>query len=104
MPFYIQVIFKRKLINNSNLGVTANKAANNLYNQRVVECRIAAQILFRKLIDSNSSNWTKIRRLKDLQEALGKTLEECGKQVDSLLHDGFYTREEILKELNATDD
>jgi N-acetylgalactosamine kinase len=25
-------------------GVTANKAANNLYNQRVVECRIAAQV------------------------------------------------------------
>lgn len=25
-------------------GVTANKAANNLYNQRVVECRIAGQV------------------------------------------------------------
>lgn len=26
-------------------GVTAAKAANNLYNQRVVECRIAAQVI-----------------------------------------------------------
>lgn len=25
-------------------GVTASKAANNLYNQRVVECRLAAQV------------------------------------------------------------
>jgi hypothetical protein len=81
-----------------------DKAANNLYNQRVVECRIGAQILFRKLIDSKSSDWTKVRRLKDLQHALNHSLEECEKHADTLLHKGFYTRDEILKELNATDE
>ncbi|KAI6182461.1 hypothetical protein M3Y97_00382600 [Aphelenchoides bicaudatus] len=94
-----------QLPSNSLFGeVTANKAANNLYNQRVVECRISAQILYRKLVDSDSTNWQKIRRLKDLQEALKESLAECGKQIDSLLKAQPYTRDEVLKELNTSDD
>lgn len=45
-----------------------------------------------------------IRRLKDLQDAIKQSLEQCGKHVDSFLNTHPYTREEILKELEATDE
>jgi hypothetical protein len=60
--------------------------------------------LYRKLVDSNSTEWTKIRRLKDLQLSLNQSLEQCGKHVDALLHKEPYTRSEILKALNTTDE
>ncbi|XP_066274025.1 N-acetylgalactosamine kinase-like [Branchiostoma lanceolatum] len=82
----------------SNSCVEANKAAFAHYNVRVVECRLAAQLIAK----SKGLEWRKLRKLGDLQAALGVSLEEMGVVVDKLLHKDPYSREEVCKELGVT--
>ena len=51
----------------------SNKAAGSEFNQRVVECRLAAKILAKKL---DVEHWKKIVRLIDVQIALSGSLQQ----------------------------
>ncbi|VDK45476.1 unnamed protein product [Cylicostephanus goldi] len=62
-------------------GVTLNKAATSHYNERVVEGRLACKLLLK---NANASTKTSLLRLKDVQEALGKSLEEMVAMCDCL--------------------
>ncbi|KHJ95540.1 hypothetical protein OESDEN_04511 [Oesophagostomum dentatum] len=62
-------------------GETLNKAATSHYNERVMEGRLAGKLLLKK---SKTSLNVKPLRLKDVQEALGKTLEEMVEMCDTL--------------------
>ncbi|KAI6178274.1 Galactokinase [Aphelenchoides besseyi] len=83
--------------------VESNKAATAHYNERVVECRIAAQILYKKSSQSEGDEWKKIRRLKDVQDSFKWSLDECKEAVERLLKQTSYSRKDVLKELQAND-
>ncbi|XP_030751450.1 N-acetylgalactosamine kinase [Sitophilus oryzae] len=75
-----------------------NKAATGDFNCRVVECRLATQIIaHRKGLD-----WRTIRRFGELQKALGITLDELTALTKEILHEEAYSKEEVIKELNTT--
>ncbi|KAK5966919.1 D-galactokinase [Trichostrongylus colubriformis] len=61
-------------------GDTLNKAATSQYNERVAEGRIAGKLLLQGAGDLTA----KSLRLKDVQEALGKSLEEMIVMCESL--------------------
>ncbi|WKX88929.1 hypothetical protein Q1695_008514 [Nippostrongylus brasiliensis] len=62
-------------------GDTLNKAATSQYNERVVEGRLAGKLLLKNAGDAvTAKSW----RLKDVQEALAKTLEEMVELCESL--------------------
>ncbi|KAH7695288.1 galactokinase, partial [Aphelenchoides avenae] len=86
-------------------GSEFNKGATSYYNQRVVECRIAAQIMAKR---SGHSDWKSMRKLRQLAELLGNVPpKEMLNHVNKLLEKGNdepYTREEVLKLLEATND
>ncbi|CAJ0930261.1 unnamed protein product, partial [Mesorhabditis belari] len=63
-------------------GDTLNKAASSHYNERVIECRIAAQILGKHL---NLPEWTNFRKLKEVQDKSGKDLAELLELVESVV-------------------
>ena len=71
----------------------SNKAAGSEFNQRVVECRLAAKILAKKL---DVEHWKKIVRLIDVQIALSGSLQQMIDWVDQHLHQAPYTKEEII--------
>ncbi|CAG9771063.1 unnamed protein product [Ceutorhynchus assimilis] len=75
-----------------------NKAATGDFNCRVVECRLAAQIIAHK----NSLDWTKIKRLGDLQKLLGLNLDEMLALTGECLKTTPYTKQDIIQELNTT--
>ncbi|XP_067935080.1 N-acetylgalactosamine kinase-like [Watersipora subatra] len=77
-----------------------NKAATNQFNQRVVECRLACQILAKK----SGLQWKEFRRLGDLQSKLGKTLEEMISLVKEHLHENVYSKLEVLETLECKAD
>ena len=81
----------------SNTLVEANKAAFSFYNKRVVECRLAAQVVAKK----NGLEWRKIRKLLQLQEALGKPLSEMVDVIDCLDPEP-YGRDKICKILEVS--
>ncbi|CAJ0592939.1 unnamed protein product [Cylicocyclus nassatus] len=62
-------------------GVTLNKAATSHYNERVVEGRLACKLLLK---NANAHTKTSLLRLKDVQEALRKSLEEMVAMCDCL--------------------
>jgi len=75
-----------------------NKAATGDYNSRVVECRLAAQIIaHRKQLD-----WTTIKTLGQLQQTLGLTLDEMIALTNDILKETSYSREDVIRELNST--
>jgi len=78
-----------------------NKAASNHFNSRVVECRLSAKILAKRLLKGDE--WKEVLKLKEVATRSGNSLEEMLAQVDACLHSQAYTREEILKELDVTD-
>ncbi|CAJ0566644.1 unnamed protein product, partial [Mesorhabditis spiculigera] len=63
-------------------GDTLNKAASSHYNERVIECRIGAQILGKHL---NLPNWGAFRKLKQVEDASGKSLSELLRLVEEVL-------------------
>lgn len=78
----------------ANSLVEANKyvSAGSCYNKRVVECRLAARLLCHAAgIDKEGT----LRRLGEVQAALGKTLPEMEALVDSTLHAAAYTKDEL---------
>uniref|UniRef100_A0A914DLH9 Galactokinase n=1 Tax=Acrobeloides nanus TaxID=290746 RepID=A0A914DLH9_9BILA len=85
-------------------GVTMNKGATSYYNQRVVECRIAAQIMAKK---NGVKNWKEVRTLRDLARLLGNlTPDQMVIEVEKRLEkpaDQFYDRKEILQALETNE-
>ena len=83
----------------SNTLVVANKAAFANYNERVVECRIAAQVIAKK----KGLKWQDIRKLGQLMDALQLPLEKMIAVVAECLHSEAYSRDEVCKFLEVTD-
>lgn len=78
----------------------ANKAANNGYNSRVVECRLAAQILAtRGEIESGA----KMVTLSQLQECQDSSLEDMIKLVHKFLPKEKYSKSEISSILSISE-
>ena len=84
----------------SNTLVLANKAAFANYNERVVECRIAAQVIAKK----KGLKWQDIRKLGQLMEALQLSLEKMVTVVAECLHGEAYMRNEVCKFLEVSDE
>lgn len=82
----------------TNSCVEANKAASNYFNTRVVECRIATQILAK----SQGLDWRKIKKPIELQKALNCSLLELIDLTENNLHKDLYTNDEICKILETT--
>lgn len=76
-----------------------NKAASSHYNCRVMECRLATQIMAKK----NGLKWQDYRKFVDLQKNLGKSLPEMIELVRKTFHRGVYTKEEICGLLETTE-
>lgn len=85
-----------------------NKGSTSYYNQRVVECRIAAQIIAKKSGTSNEE-WYKVRTLRDAASLLG-LVDKPGDMlvaVEQYLAKGdddeAHSRDEVCKILQCTD-
>ncbi|KAL1517013.1 hypothetical protein ABEB36_000834 [Hypothenemus hampei] len=75
-----------------------NKAATADYNCRVVECRLGAQVIAKK----QGLDWTKIKRLGDVQKALNLNLDDMIVLTTNCLRETPYSKEDVIKELNTT--
>lgn len=84
----------------SNSCVEANKAAASHFNTRVVECRLAAQVLAK----SKGLKWQDYKRLANVQNDLGLTLEDAVSLVKEVLHPEPYTKDEVCGILGVTAD
>ncbi|KAK7116531.1 hypothetical protein V1264_002198 [Littorina saxatilis] len=82
----------------SNSLAEHNKAATSDFNTRVIECRIAMQIIAK----SKGLPWRQIRRLGDLQIELGASLQNMQKMVLEELHTKPYHKDEVCKILEVT--
>ncbi|XP_052896324.1 N-acetylgalactosamine kinase-like [Anopheles moucheti] len=78
----------------------ANKAATSDFNQRVVECRLASRLLAKQM----KLNWRDLSRFADLQKALGYSLEQMEALVHANLVLNEYTRTDLLKLLEVTEE
>jgi len=81
----------------TNSCVKANKAAFADFNIRVVECRLAAKILARHL---GLESWAEVTKLRQVQEAGRKTLEEMLRLVDTVLRLEVFHKTEIMRFLD----
>ena len=79
-------------------GLSANKAAASHYNERVVECRLAAALLAKRAGLSERP-----RTLGALQTALGLSVSECAALAERELKEGKYGREEVCAALGVED-
>jgi len=77
-----------------------NKAASNDFNTRVVECRLAARILAKKLLEGEG--WKEGDRLKEIQEKVGVEVGQMVEKVDNVLHQEDFSLEEVLELLGVT--
>jgi len=87
-------------------GVEMNKAQTTYYNERVVECRLAAQIICKKLgkHPTGSDDWYSVRTLKQAQLLAGANNPEgMLPLVERLLKREPYSREELCEILGVTD-
>jgi len=75
-----------------------NKAASNDYNTRVVECRLAALLLAKQLLQGD---WREAGRLKEVQEQVGVEVGQMVEKVAAVLHPEDYTLEEVLEVLEV---
>ncbi|XP_031827885.1 N-acetylgalactosamine kinase isoform X2 [Nomia melanderi] len=75
-----------------------NKAASSDFNLRVAECRLAAQIIAKK----RDKNWESVRKLVDVQKALGLTVAEMVPVVTADLRAEPYTLNEVCEILGTT--
>ena len=76
-----------------------NKAASNDFNTRVVECRIAAKILAKKLLPGEE--WRELVKLKDVQEHVGVAISQMVDKVEAVLHQEDYTAAEVMEILEV---
>ena len=84
----------------SNTLVEANKAAFAFYNERVVECRLAAQVIAKK----RGLEWKSVKKLLLLQEKLVLSLKDMPSVVTENLHSTPYSRQEICDLLDFTNE
>jgi len=75
-----------------------NKAASNDFNTRVVECRLAAKIIAKKLLPEG--DWKDLMKMKDVQEHVGVEISQMVEKAENILHEDDYTVEEVLDILN----
>uniref|UniRef100_W8BU43 N-acetylgalactosamine kinase n=1 Tax=Ceratitis capitata TaxID=7213 RepID=W8BU43_CERCA len=86
----------------ANSLAAKNKAASSDFNERVVECRLAARIIARHM---EFSNWRGMIRFVQLQEALQCTLTELEELVLKWLPKDIYTRVELCaRDLDVSDE
>ncbi|XP_065185304.1 N-acetylgalactosamine kinase-like [Sycon ciliatum] len=85
----------------SNSLTEINKAAPcSQFNVRVVEGRAAAQILAK----NHGLEWRSFKKLKQVQDALGKSFDEMMELVKAELEPGLYTRQQLQEKLEVTDE
>jgi len=84
----------------TNSCVEANKAATNQFNKRVVECRLAAQVLAKM----SSIDWRKIKKLLEIQTELGLDLGQMITLVEQKLHKEPFTKQELCELLQVTEE
>ncbi|XP_074650004.1 N-acetylgalactosamine kinase-like [Tubulanus polymorphus] len=84
----------------SNSCVELNKAATSQFNTRVVECRLAAQVIAK----TKGFPWKELKRLVDVQKSAGLSLSDMVLLVNDVLHKEPYTKEEVCKILEVTAD
>ncbi|OWF55326.1 N-acetylgalactosamine kinase-like [Mizuhopecten yessoensis] len=77
-----------------------HKGATACFNIRVVECRIAAQVIAKK----KGLAWRHVTTLRDVQEKLGLGLLDALAVAKELLHPDAYTKHEVCQMLEVTDD
>eukprot|EP00794_Sanderia_malayensis_P018052 gene18052-19861_t len=77
-----------------------SETAATHFNVRVAEDRVAGQVLAKL----HGLNWKELRKLADVQKALGKSLQEMVDITKEKLHEEPYTRAEICKILEITED
>ncbi|XP_049313304.1 N-acetylgalactosamine kinase [Bactrocera dorsalis] len=85
----------------ANSLAAKNKAASSDFNERVVECRLAARIIAKHM---KFSNWRGMLRFVQLQEALHCTLGELEELVLKWLPKDIYTRAELCTHELEVDD
>eukprot|EP00051_Salpingoeca_urceolata_P031395 m.494280 g.494280 ORF g.494280 m.494280 type:complete len:458 (+) comp40106_c0_seq1:93-1466(+) len=84
------------VISNTLEAASKYVSAGSCYNKRVVECRLAAQLIAKvKGVEKASE----VRTLGVLQERLGKNLEQMLEVVSEVLHPEEYPTEELVKAL-----
>lgn len=84
----------------ANSCVDINKAATSDFNTRVVECRLAAQILAKQ----NGLEWKKYLKLGDVQVALQVPLSKMPSLIKDVFHQNPYSREEVRSILDISED
>jgi len=78
-----------------------NKAASNEFNSRVVECRLAAKILAKQILQGDK--WKDVKKLRDVEKESGKSLDDLVKSLNDILPKQIYSREDVLQILQITD-
>lgn len=76
-----------------------NKAASSDFNERVVECRLSSRIIAKRM---DFKNWKNILRFAELQSTLNCHLDELETMTSKILAKDIYTREDILNELEVS--
>ncbi|PIK39636.1 putative N-acetylgalactosamine kinase [Apostichopus japonicus] len=84
----------------ANTCVEMNKAATAHFNVRVVECRLATQIIAK----AKGLNWREIRSFGELHKKLGLSLQEMLAVVEEILHQHPYEKKEVCQILGVTDE
>ncbi|XP_034836957.1 N-acetylgalactosamine kinase [Maniola hyperantus] len=78
-----------------------NKAATNDYNRRVIECRLASKLL---ALSPETNKDQSIITLSQVQKLLDKTLEEMVTLVYERLPKSIYTKDELCKMLEISEE
>lgn len=85
----------------ANSLVSANKAASSSrFNDRVVECRLAAKVIATK----KGLDWRSVNILKEVQDALRYELGQMNSVVEECLHQTTYSKEEVGQILGVAPD
>ncbi|XP_029344365.1 N-acetylgalactosamine kinase [Acyrthosiphon pisum] len=77
-----------------------NKAASNDFNTRVVECRLASQIIAKQL----NLEWEQMAVLATLQKRSGNSLDRMIELVHQHLHVDAYSKSEVCEILSVSED
>ena len=83
----------------SNTLVRANKVAFASFNERVVECRLAAMVVAK----TKGLDWKNTRKLSHLQTALALKLSQMPEVLSACLHREAYTRSEVCSFLEISE-
>ncbi|XP_033749383.1 N-acetylgalactosamine kinase-like isoform X2 [Pecten maximus] len=77
-----------------------HKGATACFNIRVVECRIAAQVIAKK----KGLDWRDVSTLRDVQEKIGLNLTDMVVLAKDMLHQAAYTKQEVCGVLGVTEE